>query len=272
MIKLEEQYACLEKVQDCVYKIFVEFDRVCRKHNLKYSMEGGTLLGAVKYQNFVPWDDDIDVIMLREDYEKFLKIAPSEVGEDFFVQSYNNVSEFPLNYAKLCYKKSKIYDYEYSHLKNMNHGIFIDIFPIDNVKLDKLRAHCSKVGVLTSARKTKLKVNFGRVRFYKRVVYKLLSLLPMKTLCKKITKECSKYNKKKTGYCYEVCNSNRNFKPLESDIYYNLTELKFRDKTFMAVKDYDKFLISRFSKDYMQTLPKEEKRKPSHCSNIIINE
>ena len=79
----------LQKLQDYVYNIFVEFDKICTKHGLRYSMEGGTLLGAVKYQNFVPWDDDIDVIMLREDYEKFLKIAPSELPQDYFIQSHN---------------------------------------------------------------------------------------------------------------------------------------------------------------------------------------
>ena len=74
----------LSHLQDLVYSIFVEFDRVCRKHDIKYSMEGGTLIGAVKYGGFVPWDDDIDVIMLRDQYEKFLKVAPGELGKKFF--------------------------------------------------------------------------------------------------------------------------------------------------------------------------------------------
>ncbi len=262
----------LTKIQDYVYNIFVEFDRVCRKHGLKYSMEGGTLLGAVKYQNFVPWDDDIDVIMLRQDYEKFLKIAPSELNSDYFLQSFNNVPTFPLNYAKLCYKKSNIYDYAYSHISKMCHGIFIDIFPIDNVVPQKLKKHCSKVGVLTGARKTKLKVKIGVLPKFKKIAYKLLSLLPMKTLCKLINKTCTKYNGEFTGYKYEICNSNKKFKPLKSDIYENLTELKFRDRSFYAVSKYDEFLRSRFGDDYMETLPPEEKRKPSHCSNIIISE
>ena len=253
----------LSELQDYVYEIFVEFDRVCRKHNIKYSMEGGTLLGAVKYQNFVPWDDDIDVVMVREEYEKFLKIAPKELGEDFFLQSYNNVKEFPLNYAKICHNKTEIYDYDYTHLKQMNHGVFMDIFPLDYVVPEKLRKHCSYVGVLTGARKTKLKVNL-KVGLKRKIIYKALSLLPMKTLVKKLNKVLTKYNKKDTGYIYEVCNSNRKFKPLKSQIYMEYTELQFRDKSFMAIKDYDTLLKDRFSADYMTTLPAEELRKPSH--------
>ena len=262
----------LNELQDLIFNIFVEFDRICRKHNIKYSMEGGTLLGAVKYNNFVPWDDDIDVIMLREEYERFLRIAPTELNDNYFLQSYNNVPEFPLNYAKLCYNGAKIYDYDYSHLKNMNHGIFMDIFPIDNVKNEVLRKHCSHVGVLTSARKTKLKINFGKVSLVKKVIYKTISLLPMKTLVSMLNKACTKYNKKHTGFRYEVCNSNRKFKPLRAEIYDDLVELPFRDKTFLAVKQYDEFLCSRFGDNYMTELPSEEKRKPSHCANIFISE
>lgn len=260
----------LSEVQDLIYSIFVEFDRVCRKHDLKYSMEGGTLLGAVKYQDFVPWDDDIDVIMLREEYEKFLKVAPSELNDEFFLQSYNNVPEFPLNYAKLCYDGAKICDYDYTHLKGMHHGIFMDIFPIDQVKNETLRSHCSQVGVLTGARKIKLKVKLGRLPTVKYFAYKILSLLPMKILVKLLNIVCTKYNDKDTGFRYEVCNSNRKFRPLRSEIYDELVGLPFRDQMFYAVKDYDEFLSSRFGKEYMDQIPSEEKRKPSHCTNIFV--
>lgn len=95
----------LKELQSYVYGIFKEFDKICRKHNIKYTLEGGTLMGAIKYQDFVPWDDDIDIVMVREEYDKLLAIAPQELPQDYFLQSYNNVKEFPLNYAKICYNK-----------------------------------------------------------------------------------------------------------------------------------------------------------------------
>lgn len=260
----------LNVLQDYVYSIFVEFDRICRKHNIKYTMEGGTLMGAVKYQGFVPWDDDIDVVMIREEYEKFLEVAPKELDLKFFLQSYNNVPEFPLNYAKLCLNGTEIYDYDYTHLKNMHHGIFMDIFPIDNVVPEKLHKHCSEVGLFTGARKTKLKTI--KPRGIRKLIYGALALLPMRTLINLVDKTCKKYNNKNTGYIYEVCNSNRSFKPLKSEMYSSLTELRFRDKEFMAVSNYDDFLKSRFGENYMNELPSEEKRKPSHNQNIrVIN-
>ena len=258
----------LKVLQNMVYSIFVEFDRICRKHNIKYTMEGGTLMGAVKYQDFVPWDDDIDVVMVRNEYEKFLKIAPMELNSKFFLQSYNNVSEFPLNYAKLCFNGTEIYDYDYSHLKNMNHGIFIDIFPVDNVIPKKLKKHCSMVGIFTGARKVKLRAI--KPKGIRKLVYGALSILPMKLLIKLVDKSCKMYNKKDTGYIYEVCNSNRKFKPLNSEVYKSLVELPFRDKKFFAIENYDDFLKSRFGKNYANELPSEDKRKPSHNQNIRI--
>lgn len=264
-----ENRITLSDLQDRVYKIFVEFDRICRKHDIKYSIEGGTLMGAVKFSDFVPWDDDIDVIMKREEYNKFLKIAPRELGNEFFLQSYNNVNQFPLNYAKICMNKTEIYDYDYSHLKKMHHGIFMDIFPIDNVIPDKLKRQCSFIGVLTGARKTKLKIDFG-VRGRKLLIYKVVSLLPMKILSSLITFFCTIYNRKDTGYIYEVCNSNKKFAPLKKDIYENYTNLRFRQTQAMSISEYDSLLKSRFGENYMNCLPAQEDRKPSHNQNIRI--
>ncbi len=256
----------LNILQDCVYEMLVELDRICRKHDIKYTLEGGTLMGAVKYGGFVPWDDDIDIVMIREEYEKLLKIAPGELDPKFFLQSYNNVPEYPLNFAKLCYNGTEICDYDYTHIKTMNHGIFLDIFPIDNIIPEKLRKHCTHVGILTGARKTKLRAI--KPKGVRKFVYGALALLPMSFLIKAVDRACKKYNGKDTGYLYEVCNSNRKFKPLKAEMYTSLCELPFRDKKFLAVSDYDNFLKSRFGENYMSELPPEEERKPSHNQNI----
>ncbi len=259
----------LALLQEKVFSIFVEFDRICRKYDIKYSMEGGTLLGAVKYQDYVPWDDDIDVIMKRDEYEHFLKVAPKELDEKFFLQSYNNVSEFPLNYAKLCLNGTEIYDYEYSHLKKMHHGIFMDIFPIDNVTRRGVKRQCLLTGAFTAVRRLKLKL--GSLRGAKLIIYKVLSILPLTFLIKIEQYLCTLNNNKKTEFRYEVCNPNKNFRAMPFDLYEEYTELTFRNKKFLAVKEYDDFLKSRFGKNYMEELPPPEKRKPSHSTNIVFD-
>ena len=260
----------IKKVQNCVLEVFSEFDRICRKHNLSYSMEGGTLMGAVKYKGFVPWDDDVDVIMPRADYERFLEIAPQETTEKFFLESYNNISQFPLNYAKFCLNGTKILNYTYSHLTQMHHGIFIDIFPIDNVKPKTYKLQCSLAGAFTSSRGLKLKI--ARISGVKGILYKCISCLPVGLLNKAIQFFCTINNKKPSPLRYEVCNPNSKFCPLPYEMYEHLTELEFEGKKFYAVKDYDFFLKARFGENYMNELPPEELRIPSHGQEIEFEE
>ena len=97
----------LSEVQKHLFEILREFHRICKKHNIKYTLEGGTLLGAVKYGGFVPWDDDLDVVMLRDEYEKFLEVCKTELSDKFFIQNYNTEKEFPLNFTKLRYNDTR---------------------------------------------------------------------------------------------------------------------------------------------------------------------
>ena len=83
MIELDEE--TLKKVQKIELELLLEFDRICRKNNIKYSITGGTLLGAVRHGGFIPWDDDADVSMLRVEYEKFVKVCDTELDKVGFI-------------------------------------------------------------------------------------------------------------------------------------------------------------------------------------------
>ncbi|MBQ9577623.1 MAG: LicD family protein [Muribaculaceae bacterium] len=114
-----------------------EFDRVCKKYNLKYILEFGTMLGAVRHKGFIPWDDDLDVSMLREDYDKLMKIGPKEFKEPYFLQSQITEKDYDDCVTKLrrsdtCCLLDYAFDAE-GHILHYNQGIFIDIFVMDNV-------------------------------------------------------------------------------------------------------------------------------------------
>ena len=110
--------------------LLLQFDVICKKYGLKYFLIGGSLLGAIRHGGFIPWDDDIDVGMLRDDYDRFLELN-NEFEEPYFLQTPHTDPEYAYSYAKLrntnttCISKMFMY-------QDFNHGIFLDIFPYEN--------------------------------------------------------------------------------------------------------------------------------------------
>lgn len=116
-----------------------ELFRVCNKHNLKIVANFGTLLGAVRHKGFIPWDDDMDFTMLRSDYEKLCSIAEMEFKYPYFFQFDNSGKSFVNGHAKLRNSETTgIVSDELNRNLNYNQGIFIDIFPLDNVYDNKV--------------------------------------------------------------------------------------------------------------------------------------
>lgn len=128
----------MEKLKNMELDILTEFISVCQKMNLRYYILYGTLLGAVRHGGFIPWDDDIDVGMPRKDYEQFIHEGQSFFSKRYFVQSYSSDPEYILNFAKI--RDSETTFIETGHKKfRINHGIYIDVFPIDFYPEGKIR-------------------------------------------------------------------------------------------------------------------------------------
>ena len=121
----------LQKAQLIMLEMLVEFDAICKKHNLKYWLDSGTLLGAVRHQGFIPWDDDIDLSMPVEDYNKFKEIASNELSDNVFFQTSQTDKAFKFDYIKLRSNKAKIVEFHEKDREIAYHqGVFVDIFPM----------------------------------------------------------------------------------------------------------------------------------------------
>ncbi len=117
--------------------LLAEFDRVCKKYDIKYVADSGTLLGAIRHKGFIPWDDDIDVGMLRSEYERLCEIAPLEFKEPYFFQTEKTDPTSARGHAQLRNSNTTgILLSEIEVKRPFNQGIFIDIFPFDNVPDD----------------------------------------------------------------------------------------------------------------------------------------
>lgn len=125
----------LEIIHNELYSMLCDLDDFCKENNIQYVLAYGTALGCIRHGSFIPWDDDLDVQMTRENYEKFLKLFKN--NEKYFLQK--SEEDYPLYFSKLRKNNTTfIEDVPYrKKYKNIHQGIFIDIFPIDKVSSNK---------------------------------------------------------------------------------------------------------------------------------------
>jgi lipopolysaccharide cholinephosphotransferase len=136
----------LQRLHTVLYQILAEIDRVCKKHNIPYFIQGGSAIGAFYNKGVVPWDDDVDVGMTRENYNRFLQVAPEELGEKYFLEWFGTESNTPFYFAKVKMNNT-LFVVQIWRGMDIHHGIFVDVFPYDRIpnnptleKLHRFRA------------------------------------------------------------------------------------------------------------------------------------
>lgn len=122
----------LERLQAALYATLAEVQRICDKHGIRYFVTGGTAIGAHFWGHILPWDDDIDVGMLRPDYERFAEVAQQEMGDRFFLQTPQTEPHSPFFFMKVRMNGSRFSESTFRHI-DMHQGVFVDIFPFDKV-------------------------------------------------------------------------------------------------------------------------------------------
>lgn len=132
-LKYPNSSVTIRDVQCVAFEIVCEIDRVCRELAIPYQLFAGTLLGAVRHKGFIPWDDDVDVCMLRADWERFLALAPAILRPEFFLQTDRTDSEYENQYAKVR-RNGTVFREHTVKDKGIHHGIFVDVFALDAIR------------------------------------------------------------------------------------------------------------------------------------------
>lgn len=245
--------------------LLLEFDRVCRKNGIKYMIDGGTLLGAVRHGGFIPWDDDIDVIMLREEYEKLNRIAASEFSAPYFWQTNDTDSDHGRGFARLR-NSSTTYMLcsEMSGGKSLfhhNQGVLIDVFICDNIPdraeerspfLKRLSKLQSRAWTLRNQGHAPWSMGLvSRIpEFIRKLGYLLLSSISKKNvsqrLLKRLDAEAQYYYRTPTEYVSHLTfcatEGSRFFYMFSRKFFENLTEIEFEGYKFPATVHWDEYL------------------------------
>lgn len=137
LIAMELTEKDLRQAQKIMVMIMKKIHAVCEKHQIKYWLDYGTLIGAVRHEGFIPWDDDFDICMMRADYERFNQIIQEELGDEFFWQTYRTDSAYPFFLGKIRLKNTIWEERSCRNVLLKEKGVFVDVFPIDLVPENK---------------------------------------------------------------------------------------------------------------------------------------
>lgn len=260
----------LRQLQMIQLEMLVEVDRICKKCNIHYNIIAGTLLGAVRHQGYIPWDDDADVAFLRPEYEKFRKACKTELDSSrFYFQDHRNTRGYRWGYGKLRRKQTLFLRENQEHMP-YDQGVFIDIFPLDSVPDNYLmrafhnfECFCVRKVLWSEVGK------FADRNMCMRKIYYILAGIPDKLVWEYYRRLVQRSNRRggrmvriltfptpNSEYGYYRC------------WYENSTPIEFEGKFFDGIKDFDSYLTFKFGK-YME-LPSIGERKVHPVSAIRL--
>lgn len=270
---IQKEYSILPETraeQLLLLEILKEVKAICIKHNIKYWLIAGTLLGCVRSGGFIPWDDDLDIAMLREDYDKFSKIAPKELPKEYFYQTKKTDKYFPHNFAKIRRNGTLLVETTEKYPEKYHQGIFVDVFPFDYYPSEKTG---NLIAWGQNIRNTRKKYKRGSLKRLLCIIYTHIFLYPLIIYTKLVKKNLEKKDVNKLYKNTKIIGPALNTREIVicnlNDIFPLKTNLSFEGEFFPIPNNYKHYLSRIFGDNYL-ILPPLHQRK-SHAKRIVLN-
>lgn len=267
MIKFDIDSVSLHDHKQALLVILKEFDRVCKVLGISYMLFAGSMLGAVRHQGFIPWDDDLDVLMLRKDYDRFMQEAGRVLDLEKFYLQKEFSEHWPMFFSKLRMNNTACIEKYHPKDSKIHQGIYIDIFPCDNAAKTKfgrkIQFYASKV-VIAKSLDRRGYITYSR---RKKIFIGLCKLLPMKPFWRLAIN--GRYNSKLVHSFFGAASKYiKNVYPRE--YIAETVNTSFEDGIYPISKHYDGLLKIIYG-DYMRLPPPEERKIKQHAVLIDLN-
>ncbi len=258
----------IKDVQNKILEIMVFIDKICREHQIVYYIMGGTALGAARHGGFIPWDDDLDIFMTPDNYEKFKNVFNTINNDQFVLQEWSITENF-LEYAKVRMNGTTFIEEVFKDRKEMHHGIYVDIMILHKCPtsrfMQKIIYYESKFVTLVALSQRNWKPKTG----LQKVALKMLKILPNSILSNLCYKRIYKYEdlKREYAYCYWITKAKFHQGIFDKEMFREPVDVTFEDILLMGPTDIKKYLELRYG-DYMK-LPSEESRKAAVHAEVF---
>lgn len=258
----------LDLLRKAEVDILREVDRICKKHNIGYFLTGGTLLGAVRYNKIIPWDDDLDIGMLRSDFEKFRKVCPKELDSSRFTYaSFTNEENCHYLFDKIRLKNT-YFSTKFSSQFKIQDGVFVDIFVYDKTspspKKQKFHINLIKTAIRFLNIKWTGKADRNMNGYlFSLMVKPFIRFISFSTLHKFSEKMLRLYDKKKTDYLVDGTGLNINRGAFKKECLESCIDMSFEGISVPVPERYDEFLTHVYGADYIKE-PTVNKRNGTH--------
>lgn len=248
-----------------------DIDKICRENGLRYYLHAGTLLGAINHKGFIPWDDDVDISLFREDYEKLLALITERMPDKYFVHTYKTDPAYPNNRAVLRVLGTHVIHHHENEHKTHNE-VAVDLVPLDAVPNSRFvqKIQQGLIWILDAAVQIQQGYIVPQSVFTRTIA--LFSKIDRIKLGTWIDKVSCMYNGKKTKLVGLLSYTGKNPYTgvsgyyndlLKREWYENPIDISFEDTVFMTISDPHLDLVHRYGEHYMDPYP-EEKRITKH--------
>lgn len=263
-MKIDKDYK--KKLQLKILEIVKYIDSICTKYNIEYYLIYGSALGAVRHQGFIPWDDDFDIGMTYENYNKFIDVCKEELDSNkYFLQSMETDQNYYLSFIKLRDITTTLIEEDNKNI-DIIRSVYVDIFPIVGVPNSKFKRSIFEIN---RAFALSANINVINNKFLYFIFKIILKIFGKKRIIKVCTKKCVKYScKDYDTWCSVFDGDGMDVNTTSKYIMGTPTKVKFEDMYLPIPEKYDKYLKQIYG-DYMKIPSEKQKKEKEHTPYFI---